>query len=385
MKVLLSLIKREFSFIKNQSALVAILFIAPIAYGLFYGSVYFHKAEKEVGIVIVDQDNTNLSRNLARQIDAHPLVAVRQVFRDVEDARSELSSFNAYGVLVIPREFQNSLQHGAQAHVALNLNAGRFLIANDVNRAVNEVVGTMNAGIRLRSFQAQGKPYEQALALAAPITADVRPMFNVADNYGNFFLPGLFMMIWQQTLLIAFVVSMANEREAARWPKLYQQSKNNIASMLFGKSALYIALFMLYSVVYFALLFQIFSLPFDCNIPALVILMLLHLAAIIAFAIFVGTFFKHKTTALQLMAISTYPIFLISGFSWPKFAMPASIQFVANCLPTTPFLAAMVRTTQMNAGVQHIWPELLHLLVLLSIFTVLSVLRIKALVTQNQK
>jgi ABC-2 type transport system permease protein len=93
---------------------------------------------------------------------------------------------------------------------------------------------------------------------------------------------------------------------------------------------------------------------------------------------------KKKIVALQLFAFTSYPIFLISGYSFPIESMPLGIRWIANLIPSTPYLTAFTRITQMGAGWHQILPELIHISLLLIFFFTLSLLRFKFLF-HNQK
>ena len=55
-------------------------------------------------------------------------------------------------------------------------------------------------------------------------------------------------------------------------------------------------------------------------------------------------------------------------------------RLLAQFIPTSPFIDAMVRVTQMNANLVQVWQEILHLFGLFVLFAVLSIVRIKSLV-----
>ena len=84
------------------------------------------------------------------------------------------------------------------------------------------------AGVRLRYFEAKGMTQKTAIELVEPLSAEVHPIYNTTNCYGNFLLPGLFLLILQQTLLIGFGESIAKENEKNKFSALFAAGKNKL-------------------------------------------------------------------------------------------------------------------------------------------------------------
>jgi len=98
-----------------------------------------------------------------------------------------------------------------------------------------------------------------------------------------------------------------------------------------------------------------------------------------------GSFFKSQLLCLQIMAFSSYPVFLITGYSWPFSMLPFFIQAISSLLPTTPFMRAFVSVTQQGGTLMDNFPTLIHMLALLVFFTFLCYLRFKHLTIRANK
>ncbi len=85
----------------------------------------------------------------------------------------------------------------------------------------------------------------------------------------------------------------------------------------------------------------------------------------------------------EIMAFSTYPLFLVSGYSWPIEAMPKGLQVVANLLPSTPYFYVFNALATEGALLKNITDGFIHLLVLLLIGLILIFLRYKMLLKNS--
>ncbi|MGD9487121.1 MAG: ABC transporter permease [Calditrichaceae bacterium] len=374
---------REIQLIKSDINILMVILLAPLFYAFFYPSIYVHKTEHDVPIVVVDQDKSALSADLIRYLDIHQLTKVTETVTDLEQAKDRIYSMATEGIIYIPDGFESNLKSGSGTDLKVYINTNRFLISNDINKAVNEVIGTMGAGIRLSYFRTNGNSFEQAIELIEPVRGDIRPMFNPSESYGDFLIPGLLVLIIQQTLLIGLSESMAKEREKHTLGNLFETANRSIWATIAGKASFFILLFGSYSFFMFTVLFKVFKLNFAGSKSALFVLTFLFLLSVIFLSLFVSSFFKRKILSMQFFVFTSYPIFLLSGYSWPLQSMPAMLRTFAYVLPGTPYLNAVVRITQMNAGWNHILPELLLLAILTLSGLLLTRLRMKQLINQE--
>ena len=135
-----------------------ILVGALVLYAFFYPIPYRAQVLKHVPVVVVDQDQTDLSRRLMRMIDAHELTRRRRTGRRHGGGGGAVRDGRAGGVVVIPADFERRIRRGEQAHVAAYTDASYFLIYRQVLTGVLEATGTLSAGIEVRRLMAQGMP-----------------------------------------------------------------------------------------------------------------------------------------------------------------------------------------------------------------------------------
>ncbi|HEX2961807.1 MAG TPA: ABC transporter permease [Ignavibacteriales bacterium] len=379
----IAVLKREAHFIIKDMDLITIILLSPIFYAFFYTSIYTNKTEKEVPVVIVDMDRSHTSETLIRNLDAHQLLKVSESLPDYSSAVDRIYRLEAQGAIYIPKGFENSLLSGQGADLKIFLNTSRFLVSNDMNKAINEVTGTVSAGVKIRYFQTQGFSFQQAMEISEPLKGEVKPLFNPTESYGDFLIPGLLVLILQQTLLIGLSESVAKEREEGSLINLYNTAKRSIPGTISGKGAFYFMLYASYALLFYTLHFSIFKISFLGSVSAAIAITAVFLFAVVCLAILISSFFKRKIISLQVVAFTSYPVFLMSGYPWPVQAMSAFVRVIANFLPSTPYLNAFNRIIQMGAGWQDIMPELIHLLALALAGFLITALRMKLLIRKE--
>lgn len=367
--------RREQHHILHDKNVLVVILLAPLFYAFFYPSIYWHKTEQEVAVVVLDQDHSAWSHNLLRKLDSHPLIRIASQCQNQDEGRHALESMSAYALVVIPTDAEKELKTDHSITLVVQINSTRFLVSNDLSKAINEVVQEESQKVSEQWLQEHGKWHAQA----APLNVDVRALFNPTDTYGDFFIPALIVLILQQTLFIGLAETVAKEREIGSLAQWRSSSGNQITSAILGKGLFYFLLFFGYGALFLSVHFPLFKLPNHGNLLLQVLMMTLFLACIVIMAMLISTFFKSKLIAMQCTVFTSYPIFLMSGFSWPLWSMPWFLRGVAQLLPTTPYLAAFTRITQMGAGLAQVWPQALHLAVLLLLSFALLYMRLDRL------
>jgi ABC-2 type transport system permease protein len=372
-------LRRELSIIIHDKDILIMLFLAPLFYAYFYNSIYMYKTERDIPVAVVDLDNSEFSRTFIRRLDAHNLTAVTEVTGDINESRKLLDNMVVQGAIIIPKDAEINLQSKKSTTITANLNTTRFLVSNDINKAVNDVAFSLSDEYRKVYFQNLGYNSSEAQELIEPVKGDVRPMFNTIETYGEFMIPGLLALILHQTLLIGLSESVAKERELRTLGALYRASGRNTFIALAGKGTFYFFMFSVYAYFFYVVTFDLFKINFIGSVSAVVVLTAIFLISAIFFCMLLSSFFKKKILSLQLLAFTSYPLFLVSGYSYPYYSMPKFLQWVSYCLPTTPYLNALVRITQLGADWNNIMPEFYHMLILMGVFGLITLVRMKML------
>jgi ABC-2 type transport system permease protein len=376
--------KRELNLIRADRYIMTIILLAPFFYAFFLGTIFQNKLEHDVPVVIIDMDNSPMSRELARKLDATQVIKVSEVVPDFATAQDRIYSTAAYGAVLIPANYEASFKAGHGATLKVYLNSCRFLISNDINKSVNNVALSMGSQTRLQYFETKGNSLQQAQELIEPLRTDQRSLFNPIESYGDFLVPFILALILQQTLLMGMGQSIAGERGSHILPQWHSEANGSITAMIAGKALFYVLLFGAYSFFFFVVNYSLFNLNFVGSVSAMAFITLLFLMTVILLCIFFGSFFKSKILALQLFAFTSYPFFLVSGVSWPMFAMPKPLQWFAQLLPSTPYFNVIVRISQMGAGWGEVVPETIQLSVLFVVSFVLAFVRLKHLTSSQE-
>jgi ABC-2 type transport system permease protein len=105
----------------------------------------------------------------------------------------------------------------------------------------------------------------------------------------------------------------------------------------------------------------VFDVPLTGNILLLYAIALLFVVASLAFGLLISTVVRTQQQAIQLAFFFVLPNILLSGFMFPRQAMPLFFQWVGALLPLTQFLMVLRGILLKGVGLDALWREVLVL------------------------
>lgn len=383
MKIWRKLLNFELRLLSKEFAIIMTLFLGPLIYPLWVGSVYVNKDIDSTPLGIVDMDGTSSSRTFVRFLDAHQKIAVTENFETYQQGLDALNDFQNYGFVFIPKGFESELKKGKGADVSAYINTTRFLPASDLTMGIQEVCMTMGAGIRMKSFEAKGMPSDLALKKAVPIQPEIKKLFNPTISYGAYILPAVFFLVLHQTLLMGIGQSISVVREENKFAQLREASGGSGFQVVMLRNLFYMFIFAAYTFLIFAVIYPVFELRTDGHMVQAFFYCLLSFFCIASLGTFVGSFFKTQYFWMIVVAFTSYPFFLASGYVWPTYDLPYVIQLLAKTFPCTPLMFGLRHLTQMGEGIADIPQHFIHLLILTIIYFTAAVWRMNYLLKRS--
>lgn len=365
MRSFTTIFKDELKLIIADKSILLTCLMAPIFYAFFVGSIYKEKDVADIPIAIVDNDHSSLSRKVSRLIDSNEKVEVYGSYSNLNDALFLFNSLEVQGLLIIPNNFEKNTLNLEGSTVELVLNNTKFLTSNEVNKGVQQVMLTVAGGVRLSYLISSKVPSELAEQQAQPIMPVVKSIYNATNNYGDYLLPILLVLIIQQTLIIGFGQSVLHEFVHFKTLSISTINFFEFIKIFSAKGLYYFVLYASLFFLFYKVIFPYYHLDFKGSELLHFLLSSVFILSVMVYTTFLGTFFKSTIGWTEIMAFSTYPLFLVSGYSWPIEAMPFGLQVIANLLPSTPYFTIFNKLATQGAVLVDIKNEVVHLIGLL--------------------
>jgi ABC-2 type transport system permease protein len=355
--------------LRDPGALI-VLVGAISLYAFFYPTPYRREVLKEVPVAVVDLDQTPLSRQLARMADAHELVRVSARAASLAEAERLVLKGEAGGILAIPSGFERDVKRGAPATVGVFADATYFLVYRQALTGLAEATATLSAGIEVKRLQAQGMPEAKALAFRDPLPLVSRPLFNPAEGYASYVVPGVLILILQQTLLIGIGLRGAADLEVLGKGPLLARA----AASVTGRSLAYLMLYAVHALFYFGIVARVFGFPVRGGGLAAAALVVPFLLSTSFLGLALSVLFRRREAAIQTLLFTSLPAIFLASYAWPPEALPGWLRVASQVIPSTSAIPALLRVNQMGASLAHVRHELAVLWGLAIVFFVAAAL-----------
>lgn len=368
----------EWKAIRKDRGAILILFIAVWIYPVVYSIAYKNNVIRDVPMTVVDLDNSALSRQLSRMIGATQEIDVQKKTGDFGEAEKLFWDGETKGIILIPANFEKDVLRGQQTNVGLYCDAGYFLVYKECLRGTIRATGTLSAGIEVKRLMASGVTIDEAKKQRDPVTLRNYTLYNPAGSYGSYVMPGLILIILQQTLLVGIGMIGGGIRERQ---KLLASSKNHETRTIFftltGRSLTY---FCLYS---FNLLFtQIilpdwFGFPDKGSVLDLWLLMIPFLFSVIFMGLTVSLLLTRREHSIMMLVFLSPVVLFLSGMSWPASSLPPMLYRLAHIFPSTSMIPAYLRIKSMGGSLQDVIPEFWFMTGQMVVYGILAMLSYK--------
>ena len=104
--VLLDIIKRELRRLTSRKIYVVMMLVVPLACSFFFLNLMHEGLPLKVPVGMVDLDHSSMSRQIARSLNASPLIDIDSDFESYHEAINGVKSGDIYGFFLIPSDFQ---------------------------------------------------------------------------------------------------------------------------------------------------------------------------------------------------------------------------------------------------------------------------------------
>ena len=168
---------------RDKGILVFIIFV-PLCYPLLYSYVYTNEVVRDVPFAVIDDCNSTTSREFVRKMDATPDARFVARCNDVAEAQQLLKESKIYGVLRIPKTFNQDIWRGEQTTVGLYCNMSSLLYYKALLLAANNVSLDMNRDIKVEKYLHPSTREDEEIS-RMPVEYDYISLYNPQSGFAD--------------------------------------------------------------------------------------------------------------------------------------------------------------------------------------------------------
>ncbi len=357
--------------VKDEGVLVFFI-LAPLLYPLLYSWIYNNEVVREVPVAVVDMSHSAESRQFLRMCDASPDVDVKYYCNNMDEARELVGRQVVRGAICFPRDFDHNIHLGQQTHVGVYCDMSLMLTYKAIYQTTQAVATEMNSGIQIQ--HAGGFTNRDDEIMTEPLNIKEVQIFNSTGGYGNFLLPGVLMIVIQQTLLLGIGLAAGTARERNPNRRLIPIDKHydGVLNTVLGKSLCY---FMIYAVIaaYLSLaLPHLFNFTAMASPQTLIALLVPYILACIFFGMTLSCLIRYREDVMIIVVFTSLIFLFMSGISWPQSNIPGFWQGVAWLFPSTFGVRGFLKASSMGAPLNLMLTEILALWIQTAVYFALT-------------
>ena len=353
--------------IRDEGVLLFVVAL-PLFYPILYSWIYNNEVTHEVPVAVVDASHSSTSRKFVRMYDASPDVRVAYFCNSLDEARRLVASQDINGIVYLPEDMDTRLNRMQPATVSIYCDMSLMLTYKAILQSAQAVSMEMGSQIQIagsNSFTAR----DEDIA-TRPLDFDEVPIFNATGGYGNAILPGVLMLILQQSLLLGIGLAAGTARENNRYQDLVPITShhNGIFRIVLGKAMCY---FMIYAVAgaYITLCVpRFFHFTTMAQGGPLLALMVPYLLACIFFGMMLSCLVRYRENVMLLVVFTSVPLLFMTGISWPVSNIPGVWKGVSLLFPSTFGVRGFLTLNSMGGTLDDITTEYMALWVQVAIY-----------------
>jgi ABC-2 type transport system permease protein len=342
-----------------------IFVLGPIVYGFYYPQPYLNQILRKIPIAVVDSDQSELSRRIVQTLDASGAVQVALRADTLVDARAALDRGDAFAVVGIPPGTERDVLKGTTVHVPIYADATYLFIFRTTANGIAVAIGTLSSELAAGGARTDGSLVKATLASASPADILLQPIFNPVGGYGSYIVPAAFVLILQQMLLIGSglltVVAL-------------KQATDGAFATVLGRGIAHLTLFLPSLALYFIVLPRFYGFSVLGSLPQLFALASIFILATSFMGQAVGAWFKHPETPTLIFLGTSLPQLFLTGFSWPREAIPDGVQAAGYVFPSDFAIDGIVRIDQLGASLWEVARDWRGLWILTVVYFTLAVI-----------
>lgn len=349
--------------IRDRGTLVIVLVIPLVQLLLFAYAI--HMDVKHIGMVVADQSLDPKSRSyLGAFVQSQYFDIVASVSSEA-DVIHTIDSGQARVGIVIPPGLATNIDRGT-AQVLLLIDGSDGFTTQSAYNAASLISQNFSINLVLNRL-AQSMPNTNALI--SPLTAHTQVLYNPDINDLWFIVPGLIAMLLQTQTIILTTLAVVREREMGTIEQILV-TPIRPAELIAGKTLpnLCVAMINMVSITFVGVVG--FGVPFQGNFWLFTLLSILYAISGLGMGLLISSISQNQRQANQLTLMILLLGQILTGFIFPRYAMPAILSAIGNIFPLTYFIPIARGMFTKGIGIEFLWGQVwaIALLVVIIMF-----------------
>lgn len=346
--------QREFYLITHDGGVMLFFLFLPLLYPILYTLIYNKELVEEVPFVVIDDCRTPKSRAIVQMADATPQMQLVGYASDMAEARHWLNDKACYGIMYIPGDYSQRLANGEQAVVPFYYDMSLLMRYRSFMEALTDIQIAIGDQERQGLLNDMG---EVASGLnVSVIDSQAFILGDVTQGFASFVIPGVLILIIQQSMILGIVMLCGTSRDRRRQNKGIDALaiKAPIGATILGKMLCYVVIYTPLTIYMLHFVPLMFGLPHVGNVVDIMLFVVPFLTASAFMGMVLQWFVSERETSFLVIVFTSLIFLFLSGLTWPQYAMDFPWQQLSALIPATWGVEGFVNINTNSATLSHV-------------------------------
>lgn len=332
LKRLLTITRKEFIHIRRDRASLAMALVAPVLMLLIFGYAV-NTDVNHVELVICDESRTPESRELIEKFNNSYYFKAFELVESPDNVEEYIDRGLVKVGLIIPTDYARAIKRNRTAEIQILVDGSDPTIARTAMSY--SVILANNHSVKLKELSV--KKSLQPPGSAPSVSARPLVMYNPTLESSKFNVPGVVGLILQNITIILTAFAMVRERERGTIEQLIMTPVTSL-ELIIGKLIPYVLIGFYDFIIILVLSYMLFGVAIKGSMLLLILLGSVFLIGALAMGMLISAVSRTQLQAMQAAMLFILPSVLLSGFMFPREAMPKLIYAISCTFPITYFL-----------------------------------------------
>lgn len=373
--ILKSFVAKEFRQIFRDRKMKMMLFGSPLLMLVIFGYAV-NTDVVNIKMAVHDSSRSSESREFIEKFTSSGYFTYYENIESTDKGAALLDKGEIDFFMSIPYDFLSKLKKGTPADIQIVVDGTDSLRSSVVMTYINQIIENFSGKylkskintMMLTRGAAGGK-------VVQGIEVHERTLFNPDLTSRNFYLPGVLGLLVALITIMMTAMSIVKERESGTFEQIIV-SPIRPMEFVAGK-ALPFAIVGFIDIVAITLVAILwFKVPFNGSFIFLLFCGFFYIISTLALGLYISTISQTQQQAMLSTFLFFLPSIMLSGFVFPIYSMPLSVQVLTFLNPMRYFVTIVRGIFLKGVGITFLWTDLMGLIVLSLILLLLSVKKI---------
>ncbi len=372
----IAIVRRETKRILSNPTYWFAVLILPLFTLSVMATMFSNGLIRELPVGIVDNDNSQLSRSMARNIEAVPELHVKKIYSNIAEAHSDMQAKKIYGYMYICKDFERNIKANRKVQLPFYYHFALLGVGGEVLSGFYSYLVDFATLPLHETAQKLDIDKEKANIISMPVTADFHPLNNPSLDYIIYLSYPYFYVILQILILLTTAYCIGREFKERSVELWLSTAGNNRIVALYGKLTPYFVIYSAISCFANVILFKWLEIPLSSSIATVSLACILFVAATISVSVFIFSIHPDLTYIIGFISMFSSLGATMVGVTFPVTAMPTVVEWASYLFPARHFTVLSQNLCYEGLNLAYTWQHyaVLLLFCLLPFIAVINIL-----------